>query len=268
MNPKFRFDLAISHIIFLSDDGKTVCSFDDVLIQIHQMAENLSIVDAVTEKAKERITKQAAEMDLLTEIQQYKDAGFTGAFYNFLFESIHQYSVEQNPRCVKATKANHPPQEYIEKFNIPKFEALKTSLQTFLQMDTGFFPSQLLSVHDMQADVLAGDTYYSADLSCNAFLVMFRDMLLSMGMSICKCSVCGKAFCGKSGDFYCGSPACTQYLKEEKPKQKNDLSKISKNFSLYVRQYRYKIRENAMPRSRYWNSIRSLNPFRKPLWRR
>jgi hypothetical protein len=68
-------------------------------------------------------------------------------------------------------------------------------------------------------------------------------------------------FCGKSGDFFCGNPACAQYLKEEKPKQKNDLSKISKNFSLYVRQYRYKIREKCNAPE----AVQEFNTFTEPI---
>ena len=75
---------------------------------------------------------------------------------------------------------------------------------------------------------------------------MFRDMLLSMGMTVCRCTVCGDLFVGKPKDICCGKPDCELYLTSANPKQKKEeLSKISKKFSLYVRQYRYKVKENC-----------------------
>ena len=89
MNPKYHFDAANARICFLTDEGETACSFHEAVRQIHLLAENLPSLEPVIAKAKERIRKETNEMQLLTAIQNSKDAGLSGAFFSFLYESLH-----------------------------------------------------------------------------------------------------------------------------------------------------------------------------------
>ena len=262
MNPKFRFDFVNSRIVFLSDEGKTVCSFNEVLCQINELAEQIHILDDIFDNAKQRIVKQSNEKQFLATIHAYEREGFHGAFYSFLYESIHQYIIVENEKCVDAVTLLYGPQDYISDHNAPKFEELKFFLKTFMKMDVGFFPNQLPSTYTIQADVLSGDAHYSSDLSCNVFLIMFRDLLISTGTAVCVCTVCGDVFCGKPGDNCCGKSDCERYLNNADPKQKKtDLSKISKNFSLNIRQHRYRIKNKCTSPE----AMQEFNAFTEPI---
>ena len=91
-------------------------------------------------------------------------------------------------------------------------EELADLLGAFGGTDPEFFPNELPSLSTIQAEVRSGDTYYNSELSVNAFLLMFRDVLRSVGLSVLECPVCGELFCGTEEDTCCGSADCRQYL--------------------------------------------------------
>lgn len=243
MNPKYHFDAANARICFLTDEGKTACSFHEAVRQIHLLAENLPSLEPVIAKAKERIRKETNEMQLLTAIQNSKDAGFSGAFFSFLYESLHQYAILHNVRYVRKITLETV-DTYINRCNAPEFEELADLLKVFGGTDPEFFPNELPSLSTIQAEVRSGDTYYSSEFSVNAFLLMFRDVLRSTGLSVCECPVCGELFCGTKEDTCCGSAECRHYLETASPTQKkDDLADISKKFSNRVRKHRSDIRD-------------------------
>lgn len=243
MNPKYRFDAANTRICFLTDEGETACSFHDAVQQIHLLEENLPALESVIAKVKERIKKEANEMQLLTAIQNSKDTELSGAFFSFLYESLHQYAILHNVRCVRKISLESA-DTYIKRYNAPEFEELADLLGAFGGTDPEFFPNELPSLSTIQAEVRSGDTYYSSELSVNAFLLMFRDVLRSVGLSVLECPVCGELFCGTKEDTCCGSADCRQYLETASPTQKkDDLADISRKFSNRVRKHRSDIRE-------------------------
>ena len=157
---------------------------------------------------------------------------------SFLYESLHQYAILHNVRCVRKISLELA-DTYIKRYNAPEFEELADLLGAFGGTDPEFFPNELPSLSTIQAEVRSGDTYYSSELSVNAFLLMFRDVLRSVGLSVLECPVCGT-----KKDTCCGSADCRQYLETASPTQKkDDLADISRKFSNRVRKHRSDIRE-------------------------
>ena len=260
MNPKYHFDAANARIYFLTDEGETACSFHEAVRQIHHLAENLPSLEPVIAKAKERIRKETNEMQLLTAIQNSKDAGLSGAFFSFLYESLHQYAILHNVRYVRKITLETV-DTYINRCNAPEFEELADLLKVFGGTDPEFYPNELPSFSTIQAEVRSGDTYYSSEFSVNAFLLMFRDVLRSTGLSVCECPVCGDLFCSTKADICCGNPECRQYLETASPTQKkDDLADISKKFSNRVRKHRSDIR-NACSAA---EAVLEFDAFAKP----
>ena len=239
MNLKFRFDLSKYAVLFLADDTETECSFTQTVQQIIQLAANLPVINDLADKTIPRIRKGPKEKGLLEAVQNYKDAGYNGAFCVFLLNSIHEYAVFHNDETMHIkmrTIGGH-----IKEFVQPGFEQLRKLLTAF---PAGIAPGLdgFSLVQPVQAEIIDGHTWYSSELPCNAFLLMFRDMLQQTGSAVCTCTVCGDYFCGKPQDDCCTNPDCKKYLETTDPYQKkNELSALVRNFSCRIRQHRCNI---------------------------
>ena len=239
MNLKFRFDLAKSAIHFRADDTETVCSFTQAIQQINQLATNLPVINDLADKAEERIRKGTKEKGLHEAVQNYKDAGYNGAFCVFLLDSIYEYALYHNEEIMRIklkTVGSHM-KEQVQ----PGFEQLRRLLTAF---PAGTAPELdgFSLFQPVQAKIIGGQTWYSSVFPCNAFLLVFRDVLQLTGSVVCTCTVCGEYICGKPNDDCCTNPDCKKYLEMTDPYQKkNELSALVRNFSCRVRQHRCNI---------------------------
>ena len=259
MNLKFRFDLAKSAIHFRADDTETQCSYTQTVQQINQLAANLPVINDLADKAEERIRKGTKEKGLLEAVQNYKDAGYNGAFCVFLLDSIYEYALYHNEEIMRIklkTVGGH-----IKDQVQPGFEQLRRLLTAFPagtapELD-GF--SLFQPVH---AEVIGGQIWYSSDSPCNALLLMFRGVLNMTDTAICTCAVCGELFCGTANDECCGNPDCKKYLESSEPYQKKeDLSVITRCFSGRIRSIRHELREICETEE----AVTEFNDFSKPL---
>lgn len=101
MNLKFRFDPAKSVIHFRADDTETECTFTQAVQQINQLAANLPVINDLADKAEERIRKGTKEKGLHEAVQNYKDAGYNGAFCAFALDSIYEYALHHNEEIMR-----------------------------------------------------------------------------------------------------------------------------------------------------------------------
>jgi hypothetical protein len=239
MNLRFRVDPAKSVIHFRIDDTETVCSFTQAVQQINQLAANLPVINDLVDKAEDRIRKGTKEKGLHEAVQNYKDAGYNGAFCAFVLDSIYDYALYHNEEIMRIklkTVGGHL-KDQVQ----PGFEQLRRLLTAFPAGTTpglnGFSLFQ-----SVQAEIIEGQTWYSSLFPCNAFLLMFRDVLQMIGSAVCTCTVCGEYFCGKPQHDCCTNPDCKKYLEMTDPYQKkNELSALVRNFSCRVRQHRCNI---------------------------
>lgn len=241
MNLKFRFEPAKTTIYFRSDDTETTCSFTEAVQQLNQLTANLPVINDLADKAEERIRKGTKEKGLHEAVQTYKDAGYNGAFSAFLLDSIYDHALFHNEALMHLKLKTVG--GYIKDQVQPGFEQLRKLLTAFLaykepELD-GFSLFQ-----PVRAEVIGGQIWYSSDFPCNAFLLMFRDMLNMTDTAICTCTVCGELFCGKSGEVCCGDADCKKYLDSSDPYQKKkDLSAISETVAGRVRSIRHELRD-------------------------
>lgn len=239
MNLKFRFDPVKSAIHFRIDDTETECSFTQAVQQINQLAANLPVINDLADKAEDRIRKGTKEKGLHEAVQNYKDAGYNGAFSVFLLDSIYEYALYHNEEIMRIklkTVGGHM-KDQVQ----PGFEQLRRLLTAF---PAGTAPELdgFSLFQPIQVEIIGGQTWYSSVFPCNAFLLMFRDMLQMIGSAVCTCTVCGDYFCGKAGDDCCGNPDCKSFLETTDPyKKKNELSALVRNFSGRIRQHRCNI---------------------------
>ncbi len=125
----------------------------------------------------------------------------------------------------------------------PGFEQLRRLLTVF---PAGTMPELdgFVLFQSVQAEIIGEQTWYSSVFPCDAFLMMFRDMLQMTGSAVCTCTVCGDYFCGKPNDYCCGNPDCKKYLESSDPYQKQkDLSSISDTVGIRVRNIRSQLRD-------------------------
>ncbi len=241
MNLQFRFDPEKSVIHFLADDAETECTFTQAVQQINQLAANLPVINDLADKAEDRIRKGTKEKGLHEAVQNYKDAGYNGAFCVFALDSIYAYALYHNEEIMRIklkTVGGHL-KEQVQ----PGLEQLRRLLTAF---PAGALPNLdgFSLFQPIQAEVISGQTWYSSLFPCNAFLLMFRDMLQMTGSAVCTCTVCGDYFCGKPNGNCCGNPDCRKYLESSEPYQKQkDLSSISDTVGIRVRNIRSQLRE-------------------------
>ncbi|MBR4201021.1 MAG: hypothetical protein IKQ91_07055, partial [Oscillospiraceae bacterium] len=254
-----RFDPAKSVIHFRADDTETECSFTQAVQQINQLAANLPVINDLADKAEDRIRKGTKEKGLHEAVQNYKDAGYNGAFCAFVLDSIYEYALYHNEEIMRIklkTVGGHL-KDQVQ----PGFEQLRRLLTaspagTMPELD-GFSLFQ-----PVQAEIIGGQTWYSSVFPCNAFLLMFRDVLQMTGSAVCTCTVCGDYFCGKAEDDCCGNPDCKKYLESSEPYQKKeDLSAITRCFSGRIRSIRHELREICETEE----AVTEFNEFSKPL---
>ncbi len=98
---KFRFDPAKSAVHFRADETETECSFTQAVQQINQLAANLPVINDLADKAEDRIRKGTKEKGLHEAVQNYKDAGYNGAFCVFLLDSIYEYALYHNEEIMR-----------------------------------------------------------------------------------------------------------------------------------------------------------------------
>ncbi len=241
MNLKFRFDPAKSVIHFRTDDTETECTFTQAVQQINQLATNLPVINDLADKAEDRIRKGTKEKGLHEAVQNYKDAGYNGAFCAFVLDSIYEYALYHNEEIMRIklkTVGGHL-KDQVQ----PGFEQLRRLLTAFPSGECPNLDGFSL-FQPVQADIIGGQTWYSSLFPCNAFLLIFRDVLQLTGSAVCTCTVCGDYFCGKAGDDCCGNPDCRKYLESSEPYQKKeDLSAITRCFSGRIRSIRHELRE-------------------------
>ena len=241
MKLRFRFDLSKYAVHFLADDTETECSFTQVVQQINQLATNLPVINDLADKSEDRIRKGTKEKGLHEAVQNYKDAGYNGAFSVFLLDSIYEYALYHNEEImrIKLKTVGGRMKEQVQ----PGFEQLRRLLTAFPagtepELD-GFSLFQ-----PVQAEIIGRQTWYSSVFPCNAFLLMFRDMLQQNGSAICTCTVCGDYFCGKPQDDCCTNQDCKKYLESSDPYQKQkELSSISDTVGIRVRNIRAQLRD-------------------------
>ena len=259
MKLRFRFDLGKYAVHFLADETETECSFTQAIQQINQLAANLPVINDLADKAEERIRKGTKEKGLHEAVRNYKDAGYNGAFCVFLLDSIYEYALYHNEEIMKIklkTVGSH-----IKDQVQPGFEQLRRLLTAF---PAGTAPELdgFSLFQPVQAEIIGEQTWYSSVFPCNAFLLMFRDMLQLTGSAVCTCTVCGDYFCGKAGDDCCGNPDCRKYLESSEPYQKKeDLSAITRCFSGRIRSIRHELREICETEV----AVTEFNEFSKPL---
>ncbi len=110
--------------------------------------------------------------------------------------------------------------------------------------------------------MIGNQVWYSSDLPCNAFLLMFRDVLNTNGTAICACMVCGECFCGKPGDDYCGDKECVKFHDSADPYlRKKELSAISDTAGTRVRSIRAQLRDICGTEQ----AVLDVNAFANPL---
>ena len=241
MNLKFRFDPAKTTIHFRADNTEAECTFTQAVQQINQLAANLPVINDLADKAEDRIRKGTKEKGLHEAVQNYKDAGYNGAFCVFLLDSIHEYALYHNEEFMRIklkTVGGHM-KDQVQ----PGFEQLRRLLTAF---PAGTLPELdgFVLFQSVQAEIIGGQTWYSSVFPCNAFLLVFRDMLQQTGLAVCTCTVCGDYFCGKAGEDFCGNPDCRKYLESSDPYQKQkDLSSISDTVGIRVRNIRSQLRD-------------------------
>ena len=259
MKLRFRFDLSKYALHFLADDTETECSFTQAVQQINQLAANLPVINDLVDKAEDRIRKGTKEKGLHEAVQNYKDAGYNGAFCVFVLNSIYEYALYHNEEIMRIklkTVGGHL-KDQVQ----PSFEQLRRLLTAF---PAGTMPELdgFVLFQSVQAEVIGGQIWYSSDFPCTALLLMFRDMLQMIGSAVCTCTVCGDYFCGKAGEDCCTNPDCIKYLEMTDPYQKkNELSALVRNFSCRVRQHRcniVQICESA-------EAVEEFNAFAKPM---
>ena len=259
MNLKFRFDPAKSVIRFRADDAETECTFTQAVQQINQLATNLPVINDLADKAEDRIRKGTKEKGLHKAIQNYKDAGYNGAFCVFVLDSIYEYALYHNEEIMRIklkTVGGHL-KDQVQ----PGFEQLRRLLTAF---PAGTMPelNGFSLFQPVRADIIGGQIWYSSIFPCIALLLMFRDMLQMTGSAVCTCTVCGDYFCGKAGDDCCGNPDCRKYLESSEPYQKKeDLSAITRCFSGRIRSIRHELREICETEV----AVTEFNEFSKPL---
>ena len=259
MNLRFRFDPAKSVIHFRADDTETECTFTQAVQQINQLAANLPVINDLANKAEDRIRKGTKEKGLHEAVQNYKDAGYNGAFCVFVLDSIYEYALYHNEEIMRIklkTVGGHM-KDQVQ----PGFEQLRRLLTAF---PAGTMPELdgFSLFQPVQAEIIGGQTWYSSVFPCNAFLLVFRDMLQMTGSAVCTCTVCGDYFCGKPNDNCCGNPDCKKYLESSEPYQKKeDLSAITRCFSGRIRSIRHELREICETEV----AVTEFNEFSKPL---
>lgn len=259
MNLKFRFDLTKNRACFCSGDAETECSFTEVVQQINQLAANLPVISDLEDKAEERIRKGIKEKGLPEAVQTYKDAGYNGVFTAFLLDSIYEYALYHNDESMRLMLKTVG--GYLRNEVRPGFTHLRRLLTAF---PAGVMPEMdgFSLFQPVHAEVINGQIWYSSSFPCNAFLLMFRDVLNTTGTAICACSVCGELFCGTANDECCGNPDCKKYLESSEPYQKKeDLSAITRCFSGRIRTIRHELREICETE----DAITEFNEFSKPL---
>ena len=239
MKLRFRFDLNKYAVHFLADDTETECSFTQAVQQINQLAANLPVINDLANKAEDRIRKGTKEKGLLEAVQNYKDAGYNGAFCAFVLDSIYEYALYHNEEIMRIklkTVGGHM-KDQVQ----PGFEQLRKLLTAF---PAGTRPNLdgFSLFQPVMAEIIGGQTWYSSVFPCNALLLMFRDMLQLTGLVVCTCTVCGDYFCGKAGGDCCSNPDCKAFLETTDPyKKKTELSALVRNFSGRIRQHRCNI---------------------------
>ena len=241
MNLKYRFDLTKNQACFRYGDTETACSFTEVVQQVGQLAANLPVISDLADKAVERIRKGIKEKGLLEAVQTYKGAGYNGAFSAFLLDSIYEYALYHNDEFMRLMLKTVG--GYLRDEVQPGFAQLRRLLTAFPagampEMD-GF--SLFQQVH---TGVIDGQIWYTTVFPCNAFLLMFRDVLNTTGTAICACSVCGELFCGKTGEDCCGDKECVKLHDSADPYlRKKELSAISDTVGTRVRSIRAQLRD-------------------------
>ena len=259
MDLKFRFEQEKTTILFREDDTETTCSFNKAVQQINQLAANLPVINDLADKAEERIRKGTKEKGLLEAVQTYTDAGYNGALSAFLLDSIYEYALFHNEALMHLklkTVAG-----YLKEQVQPGFEQLRRLLTAFTAGKQPELEGFSL-IQPVRAEIIGGQIWYSSDFSCNALLLMFRDVLNTTSTAICTCNVCGELFCGAANDECCGNPDCKKYLERSEPYQKKeDLSAITRCFSGRIRSIRHELREICETEE----AVTEFNDFSKPL---
>ena len=259
MNLRFRFDPAKSVIHFRADDTETECTFTQAVQQINQLAANLPVINDLVDKAEDRIRKGTKEKGLHEAVQNYKDAGYNGASCAFVLDSIYEYALYHNEEIMRIklkTVGGHM-KDQVQ----PGFEQLRRLLTAFPSGECPNLDGFSL-FQPVQAAVIGGQTWYSSVFPCNAFLLMFRDVLNTTGTALCTCNFCGELFCGKVNDDCCGNPDCRKYLESSEPYQKKeDLSAITRCFSGRIRSIRHELREICETEE----AVTEFNELSKPI---
>ncbi len=241
MHLQFRFEPAQKAVYFRADNTETTCSFTEAVQQVKQLAANLPVISDLADKAEERIRKGTKEKVLLEAVKTYKDAGYNGSFSAFLLDSIYEYALYHNDEFMRLMLKTVG--GYLRDEVQPGFAQLRKLLTAFpagmMPEIDGFFLIQPVS-----AEVIGGQIWYTSVFPCNAFLLMFRDVLNTTGIAICTCTVCGELFCGKPEEDCCDDSDCKKYLEGTDPYQKKkDLSAISDTVAGRVRSIRHELRE-------------------------
>ena len=243
MNPVYRFELASKCIYFMVEDGEIVCSFKEAIRQINLLTANPTVLSNLYTRVEERIRLGEKYTDLANLIQLYKESGYTGAFFTFLYQSLSQFAIFHNQKYMKKITLERV-KKHIQKHVAPELDELARMPATFSKENTEFRPHSLPSLSKVYTEVLNDKIYYGSPLSVLAFLYMFRDILSSMHLTIRACTVCGELFCTAMDEKCCGSTDCKEFLETASPSHKKDtLSEITRKFSNRVRKHRSDIRE-------------------------